>query len=251
MMLHENINMKGYTLILPSVSTGNVGQLTVDLLISSLNLKKTGQCIVKSFIPIVGPDPYDEKSPELCTAIDLFIEPKKKIAVLQIRSPRVISSTEIFATLKSFINKNEISKVIILASSYSHEMKDVQLQGSHLRYLACSSTLKKNKSTFDNMNWIELEPKVDEKNNATITRIPGGGFAKVLYDNLCKASIESTILIKFCSEGDNILDALALLSYLNQWVCLIELKNNGIERRVKYPLSWKMLFGNLPPCEIY
>lgn len=36
----KNISLTGYTVIIPSVCVGNVAQLTVDLIISSLELKK-------------------------------------------------------------------------------------------------------------------------------------------------------------------------------------------------------------------
>lgn len=36
----RNINLKDFKLIIASVSTGNVGQLTADLLINSLKMEK-------------------------------------------------------------------------------------------------------------------------------------------------------------------------------------------------------------------
>lgn len=38
--LEENVSLKGYTVIFPSVCVGNVAQLAADLIISTLELKK-------------------------------------------------------------------------------------------------------------------------------------------------------------------------------------------------------------------
>lgn len=39
-VLNENINLNGYSVVLPSVCVGNIAQLAVDLLISTLEMKK-------------------------------------------------------------------------------------------------------------------------------------------------------------------------------------------------------------------
>ena len=44
----------------PAVSVGNIGQLSVDLLISSLHCDKLAKLDHPIFVPVVGSDPYDE-----------------------------------------------------------------------------------------------------------------------------------------------------------------------------------------------
>jgi len=38
----------------------------------------------------------------------------------------------------------------------------------------------------------------------------------------CSQGIQMAVLLKFCSEGDNIPDAFALVNYLNEWLQLIK-----------------------------
>lgn len=114
MKLNENIDLSGCTLILPAVAVGNVGQLTLDLLISSTNMKKIGQIVSSCFIPIVGPDPYIKDSDELCTAIDIYHSADKKIVAIQIRSPPIKGLQSFFEGLRDFIKQEKISKVIFL-----------------------------------------------------------------------------------------------------------------------------------------
>lgn len=52
--LDANINLAGYTVILPSVCVGNVSQLTVDVIISTLEMQKVGAIWHVSHIEIVA-----------------------------------------------------------------------------------------------------------------------------------------------------------------------------------------------------
>lgn len=113
----QDINLEDYTLILPSVAVGNVGQLSVDLLISNLNLQKIGQIFNAAFVPIVGANAYHEGSSELTTAIDVYAGFKEHIVVVQIRSPYVGELTEFFDELARFITERKIAKVCTFVRS--------------------------------------------------------------------------------------------------------------------------------------
>lgn len=110
--LMEDIDLENYTLILPSVAVGNVGQLSVDLLVSNLNLPKIGQIFSASFIPVVGANAYHEQSNELITTIDIYAGIKERIVVIQIRSPYVGELVEFFNEVVQFVIKKKIAKVI-------------------------------------------------------------------------------------------------------------------------------------------
>lgn len=140
--------------------------------------------------------------------------------------------------------------MVILTSSYGHEKRDAQIQSVPFRYVATQSIMTKYKANFESLSWIPLEPKhVDFLADDGALQIPGGGFAKSFFDKLNTANIPCVILLKFCSEGDNIPDALELANYVDGWLHLFT-RDNGIPR-IKYPPSWKFLFGNAPPREIY
>lgn len=248
--LKEEIDLSGYTLILPSVAVGNVGQLAVDLFISSLSAKRIGYVWDSAFIPIIGPDPYDENSSDLCTAVDLFSSTEKKVLLLQIRSPLTKKPLLFFDELQKFITEKRIAKVVILTSSYSHEKRDQQIRTVPLRYIASSSLLSEYGEKFKTLNWTYLESKTVEDGSREVLEIPGGGFAKNLYDVLTKINIPCAILLRFCSEGDNIPDGIELANYLNQWLELLSNDESG-NLIIRKPPSWKFLFGNNPPPEMF
>lgn len=60
--------------------------------------------------------------------------------------------------------------------------------------------------------------------------------------------IPCTILFCYCSEGDNVSDALVLFNGLNEWLNLISDIDNNI---IKYPPSWEYFFGNPPSSNMY
>ncbi|KAL7302300.1 hypothetical protein TKK_0004963 [Trichogramma kaykai] len=249
--LLEEVDLSGYTLILPSVSVGNVGQLSVDLVIATLGLKRIGRLFDPAFIPLVGADPYDENSEDICTAVDIYVCREKKLIAIQIRSPLVKRPINFLKTVSDFISEKNISKVIILTSSFGHEKRDIQLRTAPLRYLATNTLLEQDAKTFEDLSWIALEPKpIDDFSNQTSLQIHGGGFAKILFEILQKNKVPCVVIMKYCSEGDNIPDAIELTNYFNQYAKLID-TDSELLGQFKYPCSWKFLFGNSPPKEIF
>lgn len=60
-----------------------------------------------------------------------------------------------------------------------------------------------------------------------------------------KSDIPATILLGFCSEGDNTKEAIDLARMYNEWTEEVPRAD------FKIPVSWKHLFGNAPPPSIY
>lgn len=57
-----------------------------------------------------------------------------------------------------------------------------------------------------------------------------------------------SVLIMFCSDGNNAPDAMDLADYVNEWLLLKE------EQKLMnwmIPPSWNLVFGSCPPLEIF
>lgn len=142
-------------------------------------------------------------------------------------------------------------QVIILTSSFGHEKRDEQIRTVPFRYIATDNLKSEYGKQFEELSWLPLEPKLqDDFSGQTVIQIHGGGFAKTLFELLQNNSIPSLVLLKFCSEGDNIPDAVELTNYLNQWLKIIPLDDRKA-CKLKFPPSWKFLFGNSAPRGIY
>ncbi|XP_049626093.1 proteasome assembly chaperone 2 [Suncus etruscus] len=253
-------NLKGFTLLMPAVSVGNVGQLAIDLIISTLDMCKIGYFYTDCLVPMVGNDPYataEENSTELSINAEVYSLPSKKLVVLQIRSIFIKFKSKSFCEkLLSWVKNSDFAKVIVLSSSHSSHCDDLQLGGTPFRYLYTPSMQKNVQNKIKSLNWREMEssPCIPEiEDSEPCIRIPGGGITKTLYDESCSKEIPMVILLKFVSEGDNIPDALDLVEYLNEWLYIIkrscEDNHTRSALRWKIPSSWRLLFGSgLPPA---
>ncbi|XP_069778566.1 proteasome assembly chaperone 2 [Narcine bancroftii] len=249
----------GYTLITPVVSVGNVGQLTADLIISTLGLPRIGYIHSECLVPVVGNNPYAtalENSAEICTSCEVYALADRKLAVLQIRSPIIQGKQRSFRQqLLSWIKESEFSRVVVLSSTYAHHRVDQQLLGPPLRYLATPALQTIVGEKFQTLKWKEMEKVAAFPGISDVEMelsIPGGGITKSLYADSCSEGIPLVVLLLFCSEGDNIPDALNLLNFLNEWLQLIEKTNDRqpmTRQPWKIPSSWQLLFGSgIPPA---
>ncbi|XP_044282382.1 proteasome assembly chaperone 2 isoform X2 [Varanus komodoensis] len=252
-------DFRGFALLMPAVSVGNVGQLAVDLVISTLSMPKVGYFYTDCLVPMIGNNPYattDDNATELCINAEVYAAPSKKLVVLQIRSPFIKNKYRLFCQiLLTWVKSCGFSKIVLLSSSHAYQRNDQQLQGTSLRYLLSPAVEKATGNIMERLNGRELEqvpafPGVngDEK----VFHIPGGGITKLLFTESCSKGIPLVVLLKFCSEGDNIPDAQVLADYLNEWLQLTANQSNSSPVKCsgwKIPSSWKLLFGSgLPPA---
>ncbi|XP_063041057.1 proteasome assembly chaperone 2 [Engraulis encrasicolus] len=246
---------KGYTLILPAVSVGNVGQLATDLIISTLQLAKVGHFHTDALIPMVGNNPYatsSENAKELSTNAEVYCSKELKLAVLQIRAPILQAKTKEFRkTIVSWIKSSGFSRTVLLSSSHAYQRDDQQMQGTSLRFLLSPKLEQEASQRIKELEWREMEkvsafPGISDSEKKLY--IPGGGITRALYNDCCNEDIPMAVLLTFCSEGDNIPDAFALANYLNDWLHLL---STPADRSPQWnvPASWKLLFGNgIPPA---
>ncbi|XP_068188953.1 proteasome assembly chaperone 2 isoform X3 [Antennarius striatus] len=250
-------SFKDFTLVLPAVAVGNVGQLAVDLMVSTLNMSRVGYMHTDCLVPMAGNNPYSrckEDAEELHTSAEVYSAAAQKLAVLQIRAPIIETKTKKFIQLLlSWIKTSGFSRTVVLSSSHAYQRDDQQLRSAPLRYLATPSLLKAAADAFTELGWREMErvpafPGLPEANAEPRLSIPGGGITKRLFTESCAEDLPLAVLLLFCSEGDNIPDAFTLVNHLNDWLHLLDdpsLKQNTWTT----PSSWSLLFGSgVPPA---
>lgn len=228
---NENINFKDYSLVLSSVSVGNVPQLAIDLLITNYNLTKISTVWHPAIVPCVGSDPYFSSN-EICTACELFVNQELKIIVMQLRStliPQHMNS--FFHQLKEKITEFQLKKIIILTSIFDYELHNIE---SNKFFFICNV----NNITKE---FVSLQQIKDINGKYFLN---GGGFAVKLYEIL---EMNSCIIIgKYVSEGDNRPDAYSLLLKILPIIGIQEK-----HEKVIAPSSWSYLFGRPAPQGIF
>ncbi|XP_071378215.1 proteasome assembly chaperone 2 [Centroberyx affinis] len=250
-------SFKDFTLIMPAVAVGNVGQLAADLIVSTLNMSRAGYIHTDCLIPMAGNNPYTtcrEDAEELHTAAEVYTAAEIKVAVLQIRTPIVQTKSKKFRKLLvSWIKASGFSRTVVLSSSHAYQRDDQQLQGAPLRYLVTPTLLKVSGDALKELGWREMErvsafPGLTDGSAEPRLYIPGGGITKGLFTDSCAEDLPLAVVLLFCSEGDNIPDAFTLVNHLNDWLHLQDKPSQG-PNKWKIPTSWRLLFGSgIPPA---
>ncbi|CAL8237369.1 unnamed protein product [Boreogadus saida] len=250
-------SFKGFTLILPAIAVGNVAQLAVDLIVSTLSMKRVGYMHTDCLVPMVGPNPYAtsaEDAGELHTTAEVYRDAEKKLAVLQIRSPLIQSRSRKFRKLLvSWIKASEFSRTVVLSSSHAYQRDDQQLKGTPLRYLVTPAMRTASGPALAELGWVEMErlsPYPGLVEAEPRLSIPGGGVTKGLFTDGCQEELCLAVVLVFCSEGDNVPDAFTLVNHLNEWLLLVDNDKRGAQKW-KVPGSWRLLFGSSHPPSIF
>ncbi|XP_053696089.1 proteasome assembly chaperone 2 [Sabethes cyaneus] len=238
--LTKELPFSGYLLIVPSVSVGNVAQLAVDLLIETLKMQKIGLLWHPALIPVVGPAAYAHDTDKITTTAELYVSEQRKLVVLQLRAPLVGAlQTDFLDNLSGFARDKQFSEVVILSSSFAHE--NHQVGARPYRYLANESFLTSRAEKLRTLQWTSAEGNV----------IHGGGFAVALWNACSEKQLASLVLFNYVSEGDNTADAVQLISLLDQLKQLLPREADGVPIKVAIPSSWKHMYGNAAPVNVY
>ncbi|CAG9803056.1 unnamed protein product [Chironomus riparius] len=232
----KNYNLKAFKLIIASVSTGNVGQLTADLLINSLKMEKFALFYHTAIIPIIGPSAFNEDENELSISSEFFVSESNKILILQIRSPITSYYLEsLCETIIDFVKTEEISEIIQLSSAFSYEQHFVQ--NNPFEFVASA-------------NYTVSENLTANFNKSSNLQIPGCGIAIKLHNLATIKQIPSLIVYKYVSEGDNMFDSMQFAEKFNKLLDTPIIEKEG-RADLKIPISWKHLFGHDVNLDIY
>ena len=241
-------SLADYTLVVSCVSVGNVGQLAMDVILTTL--QRAGQLIPvtqvdhPALIPMVGADPITNTNSLTC-AMQLYTSDQHRLALLQVRSGLVPGSSSVFsADLVSWSAHLGVKRIVCLTSSFAHERQESQLSGPGFRILTTDGVVDV-PDTFQ-----RLEPRhslhglpVDTGHQEVF--LPGSGVAVDLYHHCQSGSAELVVLSKFCEEGDNTGDGLGLADYSNA------LLHWSGDHKYQVPQSWSSLFGSPAPAEMF
>ncbi|CAK9298840.1 unnamed protein product [Gordionus sp. m RMFG-2023] len=229
-------NWEDYSLLFPSICVGNVGQLTIDLIIYSLKAVKIGYFYHDSLLALVGNDPYseyNEHAGKLMLSSEIYEDKINKYIIIQQRSPFSKGRRGTFRKfLISWIKQYKFSKIINLSATFSYIRNDQQLKSIPLRFL-CSSQIEDKYYRYltDNLKWIHLEEsdnndtqvseqgiKTPDKQNIMREEIINDGFEDLsidtnqqkLFTNLVKSIDLSN------NKSDNDFVALTTIKYTIQ-----------------------------------
>mmetsp|Transcript_30200 Transcript_30200/g.39799 ORF Transcript_30200/g.39799 Transcript_30200/m.39799 type:complete len:276 (+) Transcript_30200:105-932(+) len=247
------------TLIVPLVSSGNVGQLAIDLVLKAgfeekFSVEKAGTIDSEDILPVAGYDCYKEREVSLCTNAEVFLAEDKRAVILQIRAPVVQGREASFSkSLLSWAKEVGFEQVLVLAgasSDQSHEdahgviFHPCWTMNHHADKNPCSLTDSLKTSEFSTLPLTSAPAPEDQKQ--PYSDLPqGSGICKHFFKAGDDLELPVVGLLKHCKEGNNLQDGIELASSLNQIIPFINQANEqeGGMLNWSFPASWHSIFG--------
>ncbi|QLQ82674.1 hypothetical protein HG537_0H04370 [Torulaspora globosa] len=263
------------TLIVPLVSTGNVPQLTVDLLLHSLSSEFSFVRSLDSthLHPFVGPLDYvlDQPEPVLfketpektySTALELFYNASKDIYVVQQRTPviRGYLNNYLKDVIIPLIEAHDI-EVVVLLDSFGSLDQDIA-EATRLSLRTTSNFISNGTcevgSVTDIIRNFQQSLNLNERSASSLPcslfTFTAGSIQQEITTkqqvfnfayHILNASLPALKRIRYCSayvhEGDNSEDAHLLCDHLTD---VIESLGKIVNHTP--PVSWKGVYGSRP-----
>merc|ERR1712196_3245 len=228
----QAVSFEGDTLVLPSVSCGNVGQLTADLLICSLSAERVGIMSTHAVAPMVGMGAF--KNGVLSTAIEVFRAPEYQITIVQQRSPLHQGKGDAFVEeMAAGILSAGFTKTFVLSSADASCRNDLQLMSGQLQFLANSAA----QPFVESLTHSGFCSLVESSHGEQEVFVPTRSFSRLLLA-ACEGHPMS-VLLSLCYEGDNVPQSLQLGASV---AAALKLNEKGVTA-LKMPQSWEHIQG--------
>ncbi|EEF43333.1 proteasome assembly chaperone 2 [Ricinus communis] len=265
------------TLVLPALSIGNVGQLAVDLLVSSQKAERIGYLDDPNVLPCVGNDAYGPiPCGNLALSLEAYDSPANALTLVQQRSPVVKGKMVEFANnLAEFAAASGKKHAILLSGLDFGRWQRIDMSSGLQTYYLSSTNSDGTDDDCERLGWKRLQEynpaqrswkylsTLAEGNPMPEDRLPYEDeleeedyypslpFA-ALYSCFKAKGLKVTCLFCYCSEGDNISDAFHLAEAACKILGISAGHFHG-EENVKWliPYSWKTVYGPPPDMSIF
>uniref|UniRef100_A0A5B7BBR8 Proteasome assembly chaperone 2 n=1 Tax=Davidia involucrata TaxID=16924 RepID=A0A5B7BBR8_DAVIN len=271
--LHEECS----TLILPALSIGNVGQLAVDLLISSTRAERIGYLDDPNVLPCVGNDAYlPLPQGNLALPLEVFDSSSNALTLVQQRSPIVKGMMVEFAkNVADFAAASGKKHVFVLSGLDFGRWQTIDMSSGLQIYYLSSANMDGTDDNCERLGWKRLQEYNPAQRRWTYLSTLAEGNVKqddnlpfedelgeedyypslpfaALFSCLKAKGLNVTCLLCYCSEGDNIPDAF----HLAEAACkLVGLSPNNFQGNEGgnwiVPFSWKTVYGPPPDTSLF
>lgn len=238
-------------LLLPAVTVGNVGQLTLDLLIYNLGLERQASLYHKSVLAVCGQDPYGSGNgaPELATGMDVYSKGHNVgVTVIQQRAPAAKGCQAMLAAAyHEWALSSSFGRVVLVTSLAPNHWRHVELlrTGQLCFLVAPHDKAEEDREELRRRRWVDLEQLLDDDADNVVR----GGIGPELLRLAKESKLPLIVVVRVCSEGDNVADAMLCASEITSWL--------GLEKHLKYPdalsppPSWQAFYGGPPESSLF
>eukprot|EP00268_Persea_americana_P005068 TRINITY_DN1169_c0_g2_i1.p1 TRINITY_DN1169_c0_g2~~TRINITY_DN1169_c0_g2_i1.p1 ORF type:complete len:281 (+),score=72.81 TRINITY_DN1169_c0_g2_i1:352-1194(+) len=269
-------NTQCSTLILPALSIGNVGQLAVDLLISTTGAERIGCFDDPCVLPCVGNDAYVPlPEGDLALPLEAYDSPSHALTLIQQRSPTVKGKMLEFAkNLADFAAAAGKKHVIVLSSLDSGKQQRIELSSDMQIYYLSTTSADGRDNECERLGWKRLqeyspaqrrwkyldslaEGNSIQEDSSFEDELDDSDYYPSLpfaaFFSFCKAKgLKVTCILCYCSEGDNIPDSFQLAEASCKLLGLSVKNFHGNEDNGwVIPFSWKTVYGPPPDMSLF
>ncbi|KAJ1820491.1 hypothetical protein LPJ60_003178 [Coemansia sp. RSA 2675] len=248
---------RGSTLILPTVSIGNVPQLGMDLLINTLQLSRIGIIDDSALLPVSGVSAFDHITSRP-VPLEVYQSSDARWTLIQQRSPPLPKHHRLFAkSMLEFIKAGEFDRVVLLTSSDAALRTDALIDGPQIRSISvnCDDRILIDKlqalslTDFGHRQGVAIGDSMNSKELSlagVLKQLHAAGIARPLLDMCQDAGIPALALVSLVNEGDNIADAIMIANAVN---AVLGLATNVDQWRP--PQSWQWIMPDSVPSELF
>ncbi|KAK9321131.1 proteasome assembly chaperone 2 [Lipomyces orientalis] len=216
---------KGTILILPAVSSANVPQLAVDLLVHSFripfySLLDHGGLLYPFAGPREDPAPLENDTatqlPKNGIASSLEVYHNSSVTCLIQRSPTLPASRGLFISkvLLPFIQQNKFSRILLLSSTDASRRSDpggqrvtsISLYDRSFQGISTPTILDLSRK-IAKLSVDESIPQPEYEEYALPPRLPGSGITLQFLKVAVTHNLPTSSVILYVYEGDNFADA--------------------------------------------
>lgn len=193
------------TLIIPSISIGNIPQLANDLLIHTLNFNKIGSLNDTYLYPFASPiDTLNDVGQKkgISTAVGVYHNKELKLTIIQQRSPIIPSFTKTYVNevILPFIKEANVKKFLILDSSDAGLVEN--LSPGTIDFYSNEDVLNKSLETLNIGQVDAIQLGKGDHNHSSYIR----SLITYLHTGDLSSDFEVNVLVSYVYEGDNFYD---------------------------------------------
>ncbi|KZT41428.1 hypothetical protein SISSUDRAFT_278921 [Sistotremastrum suecicum HHB10207 ss-3] len=227
----SSFSLKSKILVYPVVSTANLPQLAVDLVISTLELRRVGFLDDSLLTPAVGTRENGDDG--ITTPLEVWGKEVIDIVLIQQRSPVLKYHKEKFGEqFVRWVVDSAFSALVLLAGVELTNRTDAQMSTATYHLVANPG------------RGIELPRGLDLSGipsfvpNDEPIRMPGTGLTRRILQDPSLAKVPTVAVLRFVMEGDNREDAHDFASTVAH-IAGVKIPRTGWRE----PQSWVGLFG--------
>ena len=224
--IEEKVNFSNHTLVIPSVSNGNVGQLAVECLVHNfsvadhLDVISRGWLKSRDVLPLAGNTFLGKDKKSLIRInLEIFQDEKNKLLFLIQRAPVARDKEERFASsLLKWAKSKGIEHVLVLGGSAT--------KGATMNRMMSAMCVNVTSRETENLGKIaKLETDWNKfSREMWIDRFPFSGLLRLFLCTAQSTKTQVSALVLPCVEGNNFIDGMRVAATVLHY-----LSNNGLQ----------------------